>query len=50
MSKLDYAPHLEVETYTWEVLPGAEKADLVGGLAREIRSTDAILKTIAAQA
>ena len=22
IAELDYAPHLEVETYTWEVLPG----------------------------
>jgi sugar phosphate isomerase/epimerase len=50
VSKLNYAPHLEVETYTWEVLPGAEKADLVGGLAKELRSADELLKSIAAQA
>ena len=50
VAKLDYAPHLEVETYTWEVLPGAEKADLVGGLAKELRSADELLKSIAAQA
>ena len=50
VKELDYAPHLEVETYTWEVLPGAEKADLVGGLARELKSTDQLLKSIAAQA
>jgi sugar phosphate isomerase/epimerase len=50
VATLDYSPHLEVETYTWEVLPGAGKADLVGGLARELRSTDAMLKAIAGQA
>lgn len=34
--RLDYSPHLEVETYTWEVLPGAGPADLIEGLAREL--------------
>jgi hypothetical protein len=36
-------PHLEVETYTWNVLPEAERpvddAGLVAGLARELRWT-----------
>jgi sugar phosphate isomerase/epimerase len=36
-------PHLEVETYTWSVLPGTERAatddDLVDGIARELRWT-----------
>lgn len=36
VARLDYAPHLEVETYTWEVLPGAGPTDLVEGLAREL--------------
>jgi sugar phosphate isomerase/epimerase len=36
---LSYAPDLEVETYTWEVLPGAQSADLVEGLAKELTST-----------
>lgn len=36
---LEYAPHLEVETYTWEVLPGARPADLVEGLTRELIAT-----------
>lgn len=40
---LDYSPHLEVETYTWEVLPGAQKADLVEGLTREIVATAGVL-------
>lgn len=38
MARLSYAPHLEVETYTWNVLPGA-KVSLVDGLAREILAT-----------
>lgn len=36
IGQLEYAPHLEVETYTWSVLPGEEKPSLVDGLAREI--------------
>jgi sugar phosphate isomerase/epimerase len=30
-------PHVEVETYTWPVLPGAHPADLVTGIAGELR-------------
>lgn len=40
---LPYAPHLEVETYTWEVLPDAPpvaSADrLIHGLSAELRAT-----------
>jgi hypothetical protein len=44
VQNLDYAPHLEVETYTWEVLPDAPavatSADrLIQGLAQELRAT-----------
>jgi sugar phosphate isomerase/epimerase len=39
---LDYAPHLEVETYTWNVLPGRQ-VDLVSGLADEIIEARRIL-------
>jgi len=46
VARLDYAPHLEVETYTWEVLPGESKADLVAGLAREMAATHALLQTV----
>ena len=48
VAKLEYAPHLEVETYTWEVLPGAANADLVTGLTREMLATATLLKEIAA--
>ena len=41
---LSYAPHLEVETYTWDVLPGADKPDLVTGLARELMATQNLLR------
>jgi len=40
---LEYAPHLEVETYTWSVLPGAEPPELIEGLTRELRSTLEVL-------
>ena len=41
-AKLSYAPHLEVETYTWEVLPGAEGISLVDGLCRELQAVDGL--------
>ena len=44
VAKLDYAPHLEVETYTWGVLPGEDKPDLVTGLTRELVATRALLE------
>ena len=44
VAALDYAPHLEVETYTWEVLPGGEKPDLIEGLSREMISTRHLLQ------
>lgn len=37
VAQLPEAPHLEVETYTWDVLPGAE-VDLVTGLTRELEA------------
>jgi hypothetical protein len=41
--ELDYAPHLEVETYTWEVLPGGGRTELVEGFARELIATQRLL-------
>jgi hypothetical protein len=41
--RLPYAPHLEVETYTWGVLPGERKPSLVEGLSAELRATRALL-------
>lgn len=43
VAALSYAPHLEIETYTWEVLPG-ETPDIIGGLARELVATRSILE------
>ncbi len=31
-----FTPYLEVETYTWDVLPAAIKQDLVGSIVREL--------------
>ena len=42
--ELDYAPHLEVETYTWEVLPGDGSPNIVEGLTRELLATKVLLK------
>ncbi len=42
-SDIEYSPHLEVETYTWEVLPGSEQLDLVSGLANELNATTELL-------
>lgn len=36
VKSLDYAPHLEVETYTWGVLPEGRQPDLAEGLAAEM--------------
>ncbi len=46
--KLEYAPHLEVETYTWGVLPGEAKPDLVSGLTAEMTATQALLSELTA--
>ena len=46
VKELDYAPHLEVETYTWEVLPDGESTPLVEGLTAEILATRELLKNV----
>ena len=43
VAKLDYAPHLEVETYTWEVMPGGPGTDLIDALTRELVATRELL-------
>lgn len=47
VKRLAYAPHLEVETYTWGVLPGDAKPPLVEGLAAELAATRALLTALA---
>lgn len=44
-STLPYAPHLEVETYTWQVLPNAakQKIDLVGSIVDELSWFEKVL-------
>lgn len=44
--ELDYAPHLEVETYTWEVLPEGGTPNLVNGFAKELKATKLLLSSI----
>lgn len=44
--ELDYAPHLEVETYTWEVLPGGGSPNIVDGFTRELLATKSLLNLI----
>lgn len=46
VQNLDYAPHLEVETYTWEVLPDGGATNLVDGFAQELRSTQQLLNEL----
>lgn len=46
VAALDYAPHLEIETYTWEVLPDGKSVDLVTGLCQEIEATGELLSEI----
>lgn len=43
VADLDYAPHLEIETYTWEVLPDGKSVDLVTGLCQEVQGTSELL-------
>ena len=42
--ELNYAPHLEVETYTWEVLPGGGTPNIVEGFTRELLATKRLLE------
>lgn len=41
---LPYAPHLEVETYTWNVLPGQPRTPaVITGLAKELQTANALI-------
>lgn len=50
VADLDYSPHLEVETYTWEVLPGRPEVTtpqtLIDGLTGELVATRELLAAI----
>ena len=43
LPELHYAPHLEVETYTWEVLPGGGAPNIIEGFTRELLATKKLL-------
>jgi sugar phosphate isomerase/epimerase len=43
---LDYAPHLEIETYTWEVLPDGGRTALVDGLTAEVNATRELISEL----
>ena len=43
IQQLPYEPHLEVETYTWPVLPGVQSGDVISGMARELVATRNLL-------
>lgn len=43
VAELNYAPHLEVETYTWEVLPDGRQISLVDGFVAELNATRKLL-------
>lgn len=44
--RLPYAPHLEVETYTWGVLPGDRPPSLIEGLTAELSATQTLLREL----
>lgn len=49
VAELPYAPHLEVETYTWPVLPGQSKrseTELIDGLTNELAATRQLIKRL----
>jgi len=46
VADLEYAPHLEVETYTWEVLPDGNSTNLVDGLTNELVATKNLLDNL----
>jgi hypothetical protein len=44
--ELNYAPHLEVETYTWEVLPDGGTPNIVDGFTKELLATRTLLDSL----
>lgn len=46
VKELEYAPHLEVETYTWNVMPGEKPVELVDGLTQEMLATNKLLNSL----
>lgn len=43
IAELPYAPHLEVETYTWPVLPNQSEPNHIVGIARELAAADRLI-------
>lgn len=43
---LPYAPHLEVETYTWEVLPDGGTPQIIPGFAKELTTARELLSAV----
>jgi sugar phosphate isomerase/epimerase len=43
VARLNYAPHLEVETYTWDVMPGRQRVDLVEALTSELVAAQSMI-------
>ena len=48
IAALPYAPHLEVETYTWSVLPNRSIAEVVDGMTRELVAAGRMIDAIEA--
>jgi sugar phosphate isomerase/epimerase len=46
VSRLEQTPHLEVETYTWSVMPGETAPRLIDGLTAELKATQALLSSL----
>ncbi len=46
VAALEYAPHLEVETYTWTVMPGKDLPDVCDGLTEELAATHRLLNEL----
>jgi len=46
VAALTYAPHLEVETYTWEILLAGRKTPFVDGFTRELVATRELINSI----
>jgi len=43
VAELEYAPHLEIETYTWPVMRAGEATDIADGIADEVTAVRAML-------
>jgi len=46
VSRIEQTPHLEVETYTWSVMPGKAAPSLIDGLTAELEATQTLLDSL----